>query len=60
VVFDRALALHPAQRDLLLAGASLSQEAGERERALGYARRLVTAAPRDPQAQRLLQQLQAR
>ncbi len=57
---DRALALHPAQRDLLLAGASLSRDAGERERALGYARRLVAAAPRDPQAQRLLQQLQTR
>jgi len=57
---DRALALNPAQRELLLAGASLSRDAGERERALGYARRLAAAAPRDPQAQRLLQELQTR
>lgn len=55
---DRALALNPAQRELLLAGASLSRDAGERERALGYARRLAAAAPNDPQAQRLLQELQ--
>jgi len=55
---DRALERHPASRDLLLAGASLSRESGERERALGYARRLAEAAPQDAQAQQLLNALQ--
>ncbi len=51
---DRALTRHPASRDLLLAGASFSRETGARERALAYAQRLAAAAPRDPQAQELL------
>jgi predicted CXXCH cytochrome family protein len=55
---DRALVRHPAQRELLLAGASFSREGGARERALAYARRLVEAAPNDPQAQQLLRALQ--
>jgi len=55
---DRALARHPSSRELLLAGASISRESGARERALDYARRLLKAAPRDPQAQQLLQALQ--
>ena len=55
---DRALVRHPAQRELLLAGASFSRESGARERALEYARRLVEAAPGDAQAQQLLRALQ--
>jgi len=51
---DRALARHPASRDLLLAGVSFSRETGARARALDYAQRLAAAAPRDPQAQELL------
>ncbi|MGW8271734.1 MAG: tetratricopeptide repeat protein, partial [Burkholderiales bacterium] len=57
---DRALARHPANRDLLIAGATFSRENNERERALDYARRLAKAAPNDPQAQQLLQALGAR
>jgi len=57
---DRALARHPADRALLLAAATISRDAGERPRALDYARRLVQAAPQDAQAQQLLQALQAR
>jgi predicted CXXCH cytochrome family protein len=57
---DRALARHPADRALLLAAATISRDAGERTRALDYARRLAQAAPQDAQAQQLLQTLQAR
>jgi len=57
---DRGLARHPADRNLLLAGATISRESGQRERALGYAQRLLQAAPQDRQAQQLLQALQAR
>jgi predicted CXXCH cytochrome family protein len=57
---DRALARHAADRNLLLAGATISRDAGERSRALEYAQRLVQAAPQDAQAQQLLQALQAR
>ena len=56
---DRALARHPTDRNLLLAGASISRESGARERALDYARRLAKAAPQDPQAQQLLRSLGA-
>jgi tetratricopeptide (TPR) repeat protein len=56
---DRALARHPTDRNLLLAGASISRESGARERALDYARRLAKAAPLDPQAQQLLRSLGA-
>ena len=43
---DRALVRHPAQRELLLAGASFSRESGARERALDYAQRLVAGRAR--------------
>jgi len=49
---------HPGDRDLLVALATISREAGRREEAVGWARRLVELDPADPGPRRLLQQLE--
>ncbi|HSD54814.1 MAG TPA: multiheme c-type cytochrome [Burkholderiales bacterium] len=56
---DRALARHPDDRDLIVAGATLSRDAGDRIAARGYAQRLAERYPRDPQAARLAVELGA-
>lgn len=55
---DAALARHPWNRELLLLGANWYAEAGQRERAVALARRLVEVAPTEPGAQALLQALE--
>ena len=62
---DRALAVleaargqHPRNRDLLVALATLSRDAGRNDAALRYARTLVEAFPEDPEARALLGQLE--
>ena len=49
----------PNDRDLLFALASFLQEAGETQRALAAARRLVELEPQDPRARELLARLEA-
>jgi tetratricopeptide (TPR) repeat protein len=48
---------HPADRDLLVALATISAEAGRAQAAREWARQLVALAPDDPAARQLLQQL---
>ena len=62
---DRALAVlreaharHPGDRDLLVALATFSREKGDRPSAAGWARKLVDLDPDDPQARRLLAELE--
>jgi Flp pilus assembly protein TadD len=49
---------HPADRDLLLALALFERDAGRRERALVHARRLAALEPGNPDAQRLVSELE--
>jgi Flp pilus assembly protein TadD len=56
-VFESALAKRPADRELLIALATTNRDLGRFERARNYARRLVEAAPGDPQARQLLDQI---
>jgi Flp pilus assembly protein TadD len=51
---------HPGDVDILIALATLNDEKGSREEAIGYARKLVALAPEDVQARMLLQQLQSK
>jgi len=50
---------HPADRDLLLALALFERDAGRRERALVHALRLAALEPDNPDAQRLVAELEA-
>jgi tetratricopeptide (TPR) repeat protein len=50
---------HPADRDTLLALATISRDLGAREAALGYGRKLLALLPADPGIQQLVQQLEA-
>ncbi len=50
---------HPADRDTLLALATMNARAGAREVALTYARKLQALTPDEPDVQQLVQQLQA-
>jgi tetratricopeptide (TPR) repeat protein/nitrate/TMAO reductase-like tetraheme cytochrome c subunit len=49
---------HPFDRDVLFALAAFHREAGAREKAREYARKLVEAAPGDPAAIQLLRELE--
>jgi tetratricopeptide (TPR) repeat protein len=57
-VFESALAKRPGDRELLIALATTNRDLGRFERARIYARRLLEAAPGDPQARQLLDQLE--
>jgi len=54
---EEALASRPGDRDLLVALATLHRDRGDREAAVGYARRLVETSPGDPRAASLLDAL---
>jgi Flp pilus assembly protein TadD len=56
-VLETAQRRHPADRDLLLALATINRDAGDTEAALGYARMLSELNPNDPQAVALLSEL---
>jgi Flp pilus assembly protein TadD len=56
-VLETAQRRHPADRDLLLALATINRDAGDTEVALGYARMLSELNPNDPQAVALLSEL---
>ena len=58
-VIDAALERHPEHRDLLVASALFNREAGRLDDALDAARQLVAADPQDPQARRLLKEIEA-
>jgi predicted CXXCH cytochrome family protein len=58
-VLEAARAQHPRNRDLLVALATLSRDAGRSNAALRYARTLVEISPDDPDARALLAQLEA-
>jgi Flp pilus assembly protein TadD len=57
-VFESALAKRPADRDLLVALATTNRDLGRIDRARAYARQLVEAAPGDPGAKQLLEELE--
>jgi Flp pilus assembly protein TadD len=50
-------AAHPGDREILAALASFSAKAGQRQAAIGYARKLLELDPQDPEAQQLYDQL---
>jgi len=56
-VLDAAHQRHPTNRDLLVALTTLNRDAGNREAALRYARRLSELNPDDPEAAALLSEL---
>ena len=56
-VLEQALKRHPGDRDILLALAGYSRDAGHPTQAREYASRLLALAPRDEQARSLLQSL---
>jgi tetratricopeptide (TPR) repeat protein len=56
-ILEDGLERFPAEPDLLAAAATFSREAGELQRAIAYARRLVDLDPADPRAAALLQEL---
>ncbi len=58
-VLEAARAQHPRNRDLLVALATLSRDAGRNDAALRYTRTLVEISPDDPDARALLSQLEA-
>ena len=57
-VLDAAHQRQPADRELLIALATISRENGLVSAALEYARKLVALSPQDPAARQLLEQLQ--
>ncbi len=58
-VLDQAHERFPSDRDILLALVSFARDAGNGNRALDYARRLLALTPRDPQVINLLRSLEA-
>jgi predicted CXXCH cytochrome family protein len=58
-VLKETHARHPHDRSVLFALATMSRESGDLAAAIGYAKNLTELAPRDPQAQALLKQLEA-
>jgi Tfp pilus assembly protein PilF len=56
-VLDQALERHPGDREILLALANFSRDAGKTARAREYAARLLALAPQDAEARSLLQSL---
>ena len=57
-VLEEAQVRHPGSQDLLFALATLHRDAGNREAALDWARKLAAERPRDREAQALLASLQ--
>jgi Flp pilus assembly protein TadD len=55
---DEALARRPEDRDVLVALVTLNRDAGRRETARRYARRLVALDPQDAEAATLLRSLE--
>ena len=58
-LLDEGLARYPANRELLFGAAAFSRDLGDRDRAVGYARRLVDLDPNDPQAAAFLRELES-
>jgi len=56
-VLEAAQHRHPTNRDLLVALATMNRDAGDRETALGYARKLAELNPDDADAATLLSEL---
>ena len=56
---ERAHGRHPGSTDLVATLATLNEKGGDREAAIGWARKLVELAPGNPQAQALLDSLSA-
>jgi Flp pilus assembly protein TadD len=56
-VLEEAHERRPGSRDLLVALATISRDRGDRDGAVGYARKLAALDPGDPTAAALLQQL---
>jgi tetratricopeptide (TPR) repeat protein len=59
VEIDGALREVPGNMDLLVAGATIARDSGDRARALRWAERLAAADPSDPTARQLLEELRA-
>jgi predicted CXXCH cytochrome family protein len=59
VEIERALREAPGSMDLLVAGATIARDSGDRARALRWAERLSAADPSDPTAQQVLEELRA-
>ncbi|HJO03165.1 MAG TPA: HEAT repeat domain-containing protein [Acidobacteriota bacterium] len=57
-LLDAAHARFPANRDILVALATFARDAGDRDRAIEYARRLRALAPGDPQVLALVRSLE--
>jgi predicted CXXCH cytochrome family protein len=57
-VLNAAHQRHPADRDILAALVEYHRQAGDRQGAIGWARKLVELSPGDAQARRLLESLQ--
>jgi Flp pilus assembly protein TadD len=57
-VLDAAHRREPANRELLIALATISRDNGATSRAVEYGRRLVALSPEDPAARQLLEQIQ--
>ena len=57
-VLDAAHQRQPADRELLIALATISRDNGSISVAVEYARKLVALSPQDPSARQLLEQLQ--
>ena len=58
-LLDEGLVRYPADRELLFGAAAFSRDLGDRDRAIGYAQRLVDLDPSDPQAAAFLRDLQS-
>ena len=58
-VLEKAHRDHPGDRDILLALASVSRDAGALEDAIGYARKLLDLAPEYPGVREFVAQLES-
>ena len=56
---EESLVENPYDRDLIYSLATFSQEAGNRDKAIGYAQKLIDYYPSDPSYQQLLQVLRS-
>jgi Flp pilus assembly protein TadD len=57
-VFAEAQQRHPADRDILAALMAYHRQAGDRQAAIAWARKLVEVSPGDVQARRVLESLE--
>ncbi len=58
-ILTQAHTIHPRDRDILLALATMSRDVGRADEAVAWAEKLVEIAPGDPNARRLLEELEA-